>query len=210
MVAMINGEDLAWTELFNSNPQEITKQALADYDPISQTYTLKSFNHDISISLKEKRLFGSSHLVKFLLTNLRFYSNLTILTYLVKARNIPLSTELKSPIQLNAGLMYERGAHQLPLDKLAEKFDDNLDDFIKRSFTLGGQAINFGDAAFQLFPLPRIALALIAWKKDSEFPARFNLLFDASCEKQLPPDILWAVAMMSILMVLEENVSTYR
>jgi hypothetical protein len=106
--------------------------------------------------------------------------------------------------------MYERGAHQLPLDKLAEKFDDNLDRFIERSLTLGGQAINFGDAAYQLFPLPRIALTLIAWKRDDEFPARFNLLFDASCEKQLPPDILWAAAMMSILMILEENVSTYR
>ncbi|UCG55135.1 MAG: DUF3786 domain-containing protein [Dehalococcoidia bacterium] len=207
---MINGEDLAWAELLDSNPQEITKQALADYDALSQIYTLKSFSQDISISIKEKRVFSSSSLAKFLLTDLRFYSNLVILTYLVKARNIPLATELKNPSQLNAGLMYERGAHQLPLDKLAEKFDDSLDGFIERSLALGGQAIDFGDAAFQLFPLPRIALALIAWKKDDEFPTRFNLLFDASCEKQLPPDILWAAAMMSILMVIEENVSTYK
>lgn len=207
---MINGEDLVWVELLNSNPQEITKQALADYDPLSQTYTLKSFNQDISISLKEKSISGSSPLAKFLLNDLRFYSHLVILTYLVKARNIPLATELKSPSQLNAGLMYERGAHQLPLDKLAEKFDDNLDGFITRSLDLGGQVINFGDAAYQLFPLPRIALALIVWQRDDEFPGRFNLLFDASCEKQLPPDILWASAMMSIMMVLEENVSTYR
>lgn len=206
---MINGEDIAWNELLSSNPQDIIKRSLVDYDTTSQIYTLASFNQDISVSIKEKRIFSSSHLAKLLLTDLKFYSNLVILKYLVNASNIPLSGELESPSQLSGGLMYESGAHKLPLDKLAEKYDDNLDGFIERSLELGGEVINYGDAAFQLYPMPRIAVALIYWKNDGEFPTRFNLLFDSSCEKQLPPDILWATAMMSILMILGQNVSTY-
>ncbi len=47
-----------------------------------------------------------------------------------------------------------------------------------------------------------VPLTLILWQEDDEFPARCSLLFDETCELQLPPDILWSVAMLCSLVML--------
>jgi hypothetical protein len=50
--------------------------------------------------------------------------------------------------------------------------------------------------------MPRIPVTLILWLSDEEFPARADLLFDSTCEIHLPLDILWSIAMMTILVFL--------
>ncbi|MBI3593004.1 MAG: DUF3786 domain-containing protein, partial [Nitrospirae bacterium] len=45
-------------------------------------------------------------------------------------------------------------------------------------------------------------VALILWAADEEFPSRVDLLFDSTCELQLPLDIIWSIAMMSLLLML--------
>ncbi|TAL23845.1 MAG: DUF3786 domain-containing protein, partial [Nitrospirae bacterium] len=67
---------------------------------------------------------------------------------------------------------------------------------------LGGKLLNYGDAAVELLPLPRIPVTLILWFSDDEFPARADLLFDATCERHLPLDIVWSIAMLSALVML--------
>jgi hypothetical protein len=43
---------------------------------------------------------------------------------------------------------------------------------------------------------------VILWLADEEFPPRIDILFDSTCELQLPLDIIWSIAMMSLLMLL--------
>ena len=62
--------------------------------------------------------------------------------------------------------------------------------------------MNYGDASVELLPLPRIPVTLILWLSDYEFPARADLLFDSTCEQRLPLDVIWSIAMMSVLVML--------
>jgi hypothetical protein len=43
---------------------------------------------------------------------------------------------------------------------------------------------------------------LSLWIADEEFPARADLLLDSSCDFQLPPDITWSIAMMTVLVMV--------
>jgi len=67
---------------------------------------------------------------------------------------------------------------------------------------LGGTPAAYADAAVILFPLPKVPTTVLLWTQDDEFPARADLLFDATCSAHLPLDILWSVAMLSILPLL--------
>jgi hypothetical protein len=51
-------------------------------------------------------------------------------------------------------------------------------------------------------PLPKVPTTVLLWTADDEFPARADLLFDATCSQHLPLDILWSVAMLSVLPLL--------
>ena len=139
-----------------------------------------------------------------LLNQLVFYSKISILVYLINSRNIPLSGELKKPNDISGGLpFFSQGTHVLPVDTISEKYGNNgnIQEFIRRGSELGGEQLNYGDASIRLFPFPRIPVVLILWKNDEEFPARANLLFDSTCELQLPIDIIWSTAMMSLLVM---------
>src|SRR4030042_1000673 len=73
---------------------------------------------------------------------------------------------------------------------------------IKRGIELGEEVLNYGDASTKLLPMPRIPVTLILWLKDEEFPSRADLLLDSTCELQLPLDIIWSIAMMSVLVMM--------
>lgn len=199
---MLTGEEQAWRILAELNPEDVCSRAKVDFDKLSGLYVLKSFLQDIYISPKNKEIFGHSPLSDLLLNKLNYYSKLAILWYLINAKNTPLSGKLKKPSDMSGGLIYLRGSHVLPLDKIAEKYGSNIQEFVKRGTELGGKPLNYGDASMRLFPFPRVPSVIILWKDDDEFSARSDLLFDSTCEVQLPTDIIWSTAMMSLLIML--------
>ena len=76
-----------------------------------------------------------------------------------------------------------------------------MSDFVARGFLLGGSLLPFGDASLKLMPLPRVPVAVILWAADDEFPGRADLLLDSACELHMPADVIWSMAMLSVLMV---------
>jgi len=199
------GEEQAWKVLAEINPDDVCRQAKVKFDKSSSLYILKSFLQDIYISPQKKEISGHSPVSSLLLNKLEFYSRLSILGYLINTRNIPLSGELKKPSDMSGGLLFfSQGTHVLPLDMIAEKYgsQSNIQEFVRRGRELGGEQLNYGDVSIRLLPFPRIPVVLILWKNDDEFSARANLLFDSSCELQLPIDIIWSTAMMSLLIML--------
>ena len=173
---MLSGEAWAWDALAGLDPEDICNRAELSFDRESGLCILKSFSQDIFISLKNKRMFGSSPISDFLLNKLGRYSRLSVLYYLIGARNIPLSGKLVKP--------------------------DDMSEFLKRGMELGGDSLSYGDASLRLFPFPRIPVVLITCKGDDEFHPCANLLFDATCEAHLTPDVIWSTAMMSVLIML--------
>jgi hypothetical protein len=90
----------------------------------------------------------------------------------------------------------------LPLDSIADKYGNDREGFLKKGMELGGEMLGYGDASLSLRPLPRVPVISILWNGDEEFPPRADLLFDSSCEIQLPIDVVWAIAMLCVLGML--------
>lgn len=199
---MLAGEKHAWALLLELSPQDVCRRAKVAFERLAGVYILKSFLQDIHVSPKNRVIHGHSPISDLLLNKLHRFSILSILWYLINAKDIPLSGELKRPADMSGGQIYWRGSHILPLNKIAEKYSSNIEEFLERGKELGGEQLSYGDASLRLFPFPRVAVTILLWGKDAEFSSHADLLFDSTCELQLPPDIIWATAMMSILIML--------
>ena len=197
------GEEQAWQRLAELSRTVVCRNAGAGYDAASGSYILPLFNTEIYVSPKDRSIRGSSGVADILLNGLSQFSRLASMNYLSGAVDIPLSGSLIHPRELSGGeLFFTRGEHILPLDRMAARYGRDLDVFVRKGLALGGKNLDYGDASIGLLPFPRVLVVLIMWKEDDEFPARADLLFDSTCSRHLSTDMLWATAMMTILLLL--------
>ncbi len=194
-----SGEEKAWEVLLELEPEDVCKRAGVLYDRKGDYYILKSFGFDFSILLSKREIKSLSERGEIFTERLSYFFIISALSYLIHAKDIPLTGKLIKPEGLKGGQFFFRGSHLLPLDKIAEKYRSNRDGFIKKGKEFNGRITDNGDASFEFLPMCRIPVTLILWIADEEFPARADLLFDSTCEIHLPLEILWSIAMMSIL-----------
>lgn len=198
---MNTGEEKAWEDLNSLNPSDVCRKARVFYDR-ENSYILKSLGMDFSVHPGKRAIKNIQPEGEIILKKYSYFFNLSALCCLINAKDIPLSGKLVKPAGLKGGAIFFRGSHVLPLDKLAERYGNDKAGFIEKGKKLNGNLMNYGDASVELLPLPRIPVTLILWLSDDEFPARADLLFDSTCEQRLPLDILWSIAMMSVLVML--------
>ncbi|HHT63240.1 MAG: DUF3786 domain-containing protein [Bacillota bacterium] len=65
------------------------------------------------------------------------------------------------------------------IEPIAHKFGTNPALFLRAGEKLGGLRVQGGDASFKFQVFPKIALMVMLWEEDDEFPARSNILFDS-------------------------------
>ncbi len=131
-----------------------------------------------------------------------YLQQLSILAYLVDAKDLPPADRLASVEKLDPGGFFFRGSHRLPVEKLASVFGPNPQLLHKVGQALNAVPRSFGDASIELCVLPRIPVTLVIWAADEEFPARASIFFDQSATAQLPLDVLFAIAALTIEGVL--------
>ncbi|MFC1899774.1 DUF3786 domain-containing protein [Chloroflexota bacterium] len=199
---MLAGEQPAWEILSELDPKDVCIRTKITFDDPTGAYILKSFLQDIVIAPKNKQIYGNSSISNFLLKEVGNYFRLSVLWYLISAKDISLSGTLIKPADMPGGQIYSKGSHALPLDKIVEKYGTDLQGFLKKGMELGGERLNFGDVSLRFYPLPRIPVSILLWENNEEFPARCDLLLDSTCKLQLPVDIIWSTAMMSTLIIL--------
>jgi hypothetical protein len=197
-----SGEEKAWEIILNLDSVDVCKRVKVAFDRETASYQIKSFGFDFSISLLERKIKNVDAKGEILTKKLSYFFNHSVLSYLVNAKEIPLSGRLIQPRNIGGGEIFFRGTHILPLDRVSEKYGNDKEGFISRGKELDGKFLDYGDASVELHPLPRIPVTLILWLSDEEFPARTDILFDSTCEIQMPIDIIWSIAMMSILAFL--------
>jgi hypothetical protein len=202
MAIMDAGENKAWELLAASDPATVCAQAGADFDPRDGTYQVSSFGRVFAVNPVERLILGSEPGGEVFLTRYVSLFRLSLLWYLLKATSARPSGKLVKPAGLPGGDIFLKGSHVLPLDALAAKYATLPGAFLEAGAALGGTPAAYGDAAVVLFPLPKVPTTVLLWTEDDEFPARADLLFDATAPQHLPLDILWSVAMMSILPLL--------
>ncbi len=196
------GEDKAWEILSTLNPADVCKAASVKYDAVSANYRVTSFGMEFIVSVRDKKISSTASGSEALLGKLGYFFRLSVLWYLVSAKDIACTGKPVKLEHIRGGDIFTRGSHVLPLDSVANKYGNNREGFIERGRNLGGELITYGDASLRLAPLPRIPVTLTLWLEDEEFPARLNLLFDSTCDLQLSTDVIWSIAMMSVLVML--------
>jgi hypothetical protein len=196
------GEDKAWEILATLDPEDVCRAAAVSYDSAAGQYIVRSLGMDVLVASKARTITGATPGSDMLLRRLRYFFDLSILWYLVSAKDIALTGRLVKLQDVRGGEIFTRGSHILPLDRVAQKFGKDQEGFLTRGASLGGEPAKFGDAAIKLHPFPRVPAILTLWLEDEEFPARADLMFDSTCTMQLATDIIWSVAMMCALVML--------
>ncbi len=86
-----------------------------------------------------------------------------------------------------------KGPHALNMGPLVQRYKDNLRDFGEAARLLHGEPVDMADAAYVFFPFPRVPLYYLLWKKDNEFEASVDVLFDMSIERCLDAAGIWGL-----------------
>jgi len=196
------GENKAWELLAASDPALVCARAGVDFDPGDGTYRVPSFGREFTVNPAGRLILSREPDGEVFLKRYAYFFRLSVLWYLVRAAPARPSGNLVKPTGLPGGENFFKGSHVLPLDALAAKYATRPEAFLAAGAALGGTPAAYGDAAVVLSPLPKVPTTVLLWTADDEFPARADLLFDATCSQHLPLDILWSVAMMSILPLL--------
>jgi hypothetical protein len=199
---MLTGETNAWESLARLHHDDVCSRTNAAFDTSSGLYTVRSFGRDIFVSPRERKIFSDSPMIDTLLKRFGYFYNFSALCYLTMAKDTSATGRLIKPLNMKSGQLFFRGSHELPLDRMAQKFGNDMDGFLKRGEELCAKRLDYGDASLKLLPLPKVPVVLILWREDDEFPPRADLLFDSSAEIQLPIDVIWSIAMLSVVVML--------
>ena len=202
MTTTAAGEAKAWDLLAASDPAGVCARAGVDIVPAGGGYRVPAFGRLFCVDPEGRRILGLEAKAEDFLQRHDSLFRLSVLWYLVRAAPARPSGNLVKPAGLPGGEIFFKGSHVLPLDALAAKYATRPEAFLAAGAALGGIPAAYGDAAVILSPLPKVPTTVLLWTADDEFPARADLLFDATCSQHLPLDILWSVAMLSILPLL--------
>ncbi len=179
-----------WERLLSVSPEDVVARAKVHYDENKNVYRIPFLNETV-ICRPEDRLIYPENPKSKITSNFQFY--LIILTYLLEASDMELSGVFVNEKGIRGGEFFFKGPHMLLTKNLETKFARDRDGFLLAGRSLGGEELNIGDAAFKLWPLPRIPLVYILWLEDEEFPAKVAVNFDSTIDQHLPLDVIWAL-----------------
>jgi hypothetical protein len=120
-----------------------------------------------------------------------------ILHYMLSAAPSALTDNWLSYREIPGASFYYSSFVRRAIDPLKKVFGPNIDDFIRAGDLLGGKIIDTGDAGYEFRLFPNIAVRLILWAGDAEFPAEANMVFEENSGRMLSPeDIAWLAGML--------------
>lgn len=197
------GERLAWELLAAGSPELICARSGATFDGAGAAYRLVSFGRLFTLLPGSRQVRCRESAGAAMLERHGDLLRLSLLWYLVKATGDRPTGTLANPTRFPGGDLFARGTHVLPLDALAARYGRRPEAFLAAGSAFGGRRAPYGDVAVELPALPNVPVTLLLWRADDEFPARADLLFDATAPRHLPTDVLWAIAMLAVQLMQE-------
>jgi hypothetical protein len=198
------GEEKAWETLAGLRPNDVCAGAKAAYEDSTGAYAIKAFGIDFIVSVGDRTIASKDPGAGLFLGRYKDFFRLAVLWYMTSAKEIPSTGRLIRPLDVRGGQRFFSGTHILPLDRIQDRYGSDKKAFIERGLKFGAEIAKFGDAAIRFYPLPRVPVTIILWLEDEEYPARATLFFDSTVDFQLSlSDMVWSVAMMTTLVVLE-------
>ncbi len=198
---MKEGESFGWNSLLDLDPAEVVRRTGVAYDAGTRTYTVPIYGHPVKLCMESRTIDGKGEQFEAIIGKYAYFSRISVLSYLINAKDVlPTGHQIK-PAADGALEKLFQGSHALPLDGISARWDGQADGFIEKGKLYNGEPGTLGDISLKLEPFERIPVELVLWFGDDEFPARGDLLFDSTCNLHVPPDIIWSIAMMSILIL---------
>ena len=111
-----------------------------------------------------------------------------ILYYFHSSKGSPDSGNWISFSELEDGQFYNSAFQGYTANKLTQYFQTDYDKFEARNKDLCGVRVDFGDGAFRYQILPQLAILIVYWKGDDEFPPSYKILFEDIADYHLPTD----------------------
>ncbi|MBI4831149.1 MAG: DUF3786 domain-containing protein [Candidatus Lindowbacteria bacterium] len=185
-----------WEELKSMDPAGVCRRSLARYNESEKSYELRVLNDDLLIYADKKRIKRVSEPASKNDGPPGFNAVLVSVHYLIRAKEIPIACEYVTETQVTDGSFFFKGPHALPSWKIERRFGNDARAFLEKGKLIGGNPVRFGDTALEFLVLPRIRIAYVLWTADEEFPARSQILFDASADKHFALDVVWAMCNM--------------
>jgi len=115
---------------------------------------------------------------------------IALIHYLLNADGVPSADSWVTFRELPDGLFYARSFANRAETPLATRFGEDLEGFRQAASALGGTPLDLADVSFRFQALPRLALAVLVWEGDEEFPGQARILFDAHAGHYLPTEDL--------------------
>jgi hypothetical protein len=108
-----------------------------------------------------------------------------ILHYLTLASGTPLSGKPIAFQELPEGASYLRTFTKRSIAPLVRHFGGEPERLVEVAKRLGGQKVDYGDAAVKIDGFKLVPVTSVLWGGDEEFPPRGNILFDATIPEYL-------------------------
>ena len=185
--------NLFWKELESMDPSDVCRRSLAGYNKKENAYELKLLCDDLLVYPEQKSIVYAKSSAGGNEGTPDFNVILIAVHYLLRARETPIARTYVTEKQLIDGEFFFKGPHAVPSWRVERKLGDDATAFLEKGKRIGGIPIDFGDVGLEFLVLPRIQIAYVLWVADEEFPARAQILFDASADKHFALDVVWAM-----------------
>lgn len=117
------------------------------------------------------------------------YLQAMVLYYLATCDGTPGSGQWIAFSELPDGRFYAQAFQGYTGAPLAQAFGEDLTAFSQAAERCSGERRHsFGDMAYAFQALPQVALLVVFWRGDEDFPSTCQVLFDASVSHHLPTD----------------------
>lgn len=121
-----------------------------------------------------------------------------ILHYLTDLSSARPSGEWISFRELEGGDFYYPAFAARTTQRLKNAFAGREKELLEVAEKLGGEPVEFGDAAARFRVLPNAVIALVLHEACEDFPNEANVLFDSACRKILPTEDLAVAASLLV------------
>ena len=126
------------------------------------------------------------------------------LHYLISERGRIPTGKLIAYRDIRGAAFYESKFIARAVRPIVKCFGANLQLLHDIGAALGGQAVNAGDAAITISPLPNLPITYILWGGDDEFPPEGNILFDETAASWLDAEDLVVLASLGAYRLVSE------
>ena len=190
-----------WKTLGGLPADGVCRRSLASYDSHLHCYQVQVLNEVYRVFPREMVIHRPEDRTESLSIELR----LSILQYLVQAKELSLTGKWVTEKELKNGEMFYRGVHSLEMftNPIEERFGTRPDDFLEAGLSIGGIKVDYGDIGLKFQALPRIPVLFLLWAADDEFTAKVNTLFDPTIEHHLALDTIWGLVRVITFKLLE-------